>query len=97
MRTAEGRGPEPTACIIDSQSVKTSTNVPASTQGADVGKKIIRRKRSIVTDTLGLLLAVRVTAASVQDGSAGRRLLTRVAAWHPSLSKAWIDGSSTTA
>ncbi|GAA0666680.1 hypothetical protein GCM10010193_17920 [Kitasatospora atroaurantiaca] len=40
VRTAEGREAEPTACIIDSQSVKTSTNVPADTQGVDVGKRI---------------------------------------------------------
>ncbi|MFF1799466.1 IS5 family transposase [Kitasatospora sp. NPDC058263] len=91
VRTAEGRSTEPTACIIDSQSVKTSTNVPAATQGADVGKKIIGRKRSIVTDTIGLLLAVLVTAASVQDGTAGRQLLTTVAAEHPTLRKAWAD------
>ncbi len=82
VRAAEGRSSEPTACIIDSQSVKT-TNVPAATQGVDVGKRIIGRKRSIVTDTIGLLLAVLVTAASVQDGTAGRQLLTQVAAEHP--------------
>jgi len=91
VRAAEGRNTEPTACIIDSQSVKTSTNVPAATQGADVGKKITGRKRSIVTDTIGLLLAVLVTAASVQDGTAGRQLLTTVAVKHPTLRKAWAD------
>ncbi|MFD5081665.1 IS5 family transposase [Kitasatospora sp. NPDC058406] len=91
VRTAEGRNPAPTACILDSQSVKTSTNVPAATQGIDVGKKIVGRKRNIVTDTLGLLLAVLVTAASVHDGTAGQQLLTRVAADHPTMRKAWAD------
>ncbi len=91
VRTREGRNPEPTACIIDSQSVKTSTNVPAATQGADVGKRIVGRKRNIVTDTIGLLLVVLVTAASVQDGTAGRQLLTAVAADHPTIGKAWAD------
>ncbi len=91
VRTAEGRGPEPTACIVDSQSVKTSTNVPTSSQGVDVGKKIVGRKRSIVTDTIGLLLMILVTAASVQDGAAGKQLLTAVATEHPAIRKAWTD------
>lgn len=67
LREKEGRNAEPSACVIDAQSVKTSTSVPAASQGIDAGKKIAGRKRSIVTDTLGLLLAVLVTAASVQD------------------------------
>lgn len=54
-RAKEGRKPEPSACVIDSQSVKTSTNVPLGTQGVDAGKKIVGRKRGILTDTLGLL------------------------------------------
>ncbi|GAA4980919.1 hypothetical protein GCM10025734_00990 [Kitasatospora paranensis] len=91
VRAAEGREPEPTACIVDSQSVKTSTNVPATSQGIDAGKKIAGRKRNIVTDTIGLLLVVLVTAASVQDNSAGRQLLTAVAADHPAVRKAWVD------
>ncbi|MEW1914758.1 IS5 family transposase [Kitasatospora sp. NPDC085895] len=91
VRTAEGRDPKPTACIIDSQSIKTSTNVPAVDQGVDVGKQIVGRKRNIVTDTIGLLLVVLVTAASVQDNAAGRQLLTAVAAEHPTIRKAWAD------
>lgn len=67
VRKQEGREEEPTACVIDSQSIKTSTDVPTSAQGIDAGKKIVGRKRSIVIDTVGLLLAVMVTAASVQD------------------------------
>ncbi|MFI8392883.1 IS5 family transposase, partial [Streptomyces sp. NPDC085540] len=73
LREKEGREGEPSACVIDAQSVKTSTSVHASNQGIDAGKKIVGRKRSIVTDTLGLLLAVLVTAASVQDSIAGTR------------------------
>jgi len=49
------------------------------------------RKRNIVTDTIGLLLVVLVTAASVQDGTAGRQLLTAVAADYPGVRKAWAD------
>lgn len=63
LRQKEGRDAEPSACVIDAQSVKTSTGVHASGQGIDAGKKIVGRKRSIVVDTLGLLLAVPVTAA----------------------------------
>lgn len=47
--------------------MKTSTNVPTATQGIDAGKRIVGRKRGIITDTLGLLLAVIITAASVSD------------------------------
>ncbi|MGW5344237.1 IS5 family transposase [Streptomyces sp. NPDC004050] len=91
VRASEGRDPEPTACIIDSQSVKTSTNAPSATQGVDVGKKIAGRKRNIVTDTIGLLLTVLVTAASVQDSTAGQHLPTTVAADHPTVRKTWAD------
>ncbi|MFE7795945.1 IS5 family transposase [Streptomyces sp. NPDC057460] len=92
LREHEGRKVQPSACVIDAQSVKTSTSVPARSQGTDAGKKIVGRKRSIVTDTLGLLLAVLVTAASVQDSVAGTRLIDTVAAEHPSIRKVWVDG-----
>ncbi|MFD5066297.1 IS5 family transposase [Streptomyces sp. NPDC058394] len=92
LREREGRKAQPSACVIDAQSVKTSTSVPAKSQGTDAGKKIVGRKRSIVTDTLGLLLAVLVTAASVQDSVAGTRLIDTVAAEHPSIRKVWVDG-----
>ncbi|MEV6486142.1 IS5 family transposase [Streptomyces sp. NPDC051576] len=92
VREQAGRNPEPSACVIDAQSVKTSTSVPATSQGTDNAKKIVGRKRSIVTDTLGLLLAVLATAASVQDSNAGTRLLDQVAADHPTIRKTWVDG-----
>jgi transposase len=92
VRQKEGRHTEPSACVIDAQSVKTSTSVPATSQGTDAGKKIVGRKRSIVTDTIGLLLAVLVTAASVQDSVAGTQLLDQVAAGHPGIRKVWVDG-----
>lgn len=80
------------ACAIDAQSVKTSTSVPLRNQGMDAGKKIVGGKRSIVIDTIGLLLAVLVTAASVQDSAAGTQLLDQVAADHPGIRKVWVDG-----
>jgi transposase len=92
VRQQERKSPEPSACVIDAQSVKTSTSVPAKSQGIDAGKKIVGRKRSIITDTLGLLLAVLVTAAGVQDSTAGQTLLDQAAADHPGLRKVWVDG-----
>jgi len=92
VRQAEGRTFEASACVIDAQSVKTSANVPVAGQGTDAAKKIIGRKRSIATDTLGLLLAVVVTAAGVQDSAAGISLLDQLATGHPTVSKAWVDG-----
>ncbi|MFJ7241857.1 IS5 family transposase [Streptomyces olivaceus] len=92
VRQKEGRRVQPSACVIDAQSVKTSISVPAASQGTDAGKKIVGRKGSIVTDALGLLLAVLVTAASVQDSVAGAQLLDQVAAGHPGIRKVWVDG-----
>ncbi|MEU6011891.1 IS5 family transposase, partial [Streptomyces sp. NPDC047453] len=91
VREQEGRAAEPTACVIDAQIVKTAPSAPVDTQGTDAGKKIVGRKRSIVVDTLGLLLLVMVTAASISDNDAGKQLLTRIAADHPTINKAWVD------
>ncbi|WP_018638786.1 IS5 family transposase [Parafrankia elaeagni] len=96
-RTAAGHNPEPTACVIDSQSVKTAPTVPTATQGIDPGKKIVGRKRNIIVDTLGLLLTVLVTTASTPDGPAGIQLLTTVATAHPTIRKAWADSAYRTA
>lgn len=91
VRRAAGRAEEPTAAILDSQTVKTSGNVPESSQGIDAGKKIKGRKRHIVTDVLGLLLVVLITAASVQDTTAGRDLIDELAALRPDVTVAWVD------
>jgi transposase len=92
VRAASGRKRQPSAAIIDSQSVKTSTNVPESSQGIDAHKKIVGRKRHIVTDILGLILAVIVTAASVPDTVAARALIGQVATSYPHIRKIWVDG-----
>ncbi|WP_371658440.1 IS5 family transposase [Streptomyces sp. NBC_00280] len=98
VREAEGRGPEPSACVLDSQTIKTSANVHLADQGTDAGKRIIGRKRHLGCDTLGLLLTVLVTAASVSDTAAGVTLLSRIATAHPDITKAWVDaGYRTTA
>jgi len=93
VRRAAGRQTEPTAAIIDSQSVKTSNNVPEASQGIDAGKKIKGRKRHLATDVLGLLLVVIVTAASVSDTAAGRDVVDRLAATHRHISTAWVDAA----
>jgi transposase len=90
-RAKEGRTPAPTAVVIDTQSVKTSTNPPAATQGTDAGKKIVGRKRGIVTDTLGIILAVCVCAANISDTAIGAHLLDQARADYPTISKAWAD------
>lgn len=90
-RVKEGRSPEPTAAVIDTQTIKTSSNVPLTSQGTDAGKKIVGRKRGVITDTLGLLLAVTVTAASLSDNAIGIRLLDQAKNTYPAISKAWAD------
>jgi len=74
-RIAAGRKPEPTAAVIDSQSVKAAETVSKDNRGFDAGKKVAGRKRHIAVDTIGLLLTVLVTAADVQDRDAAKPLL----------------------
>jgi putative transposase len=75
VRAAAGRAPEPTAAVIDSQSVRAADTVPRASRGWDNAKKVNGRKRHIAVDATGLLLAVVITAASVQDRDAARPLL----------------------
>ncbi|MCX4993662.1 transposase [Streptomyces sp. NBC_00568] len=72
--------------------MKTSANVAETSQGIDAGKKIKGRQRHLITDTLGLVPAVLVTAANVHDTTGGKLLLDDLAAAHPSVTKVWADG-----
>ncbi|MFF3861564.1 IS5 family transposase [Streptomyces sp. NPDC002209] len=95
VREASGRDPEPTAGIIDAQSVKGAASVPVASRGFDGGKKVNGSKRHIGVDTLVLLLAVMVTAASVTDREAGWTLLERLRMRHWRISLVWADGGYT--
>lgn len=95
LRELAGKSTEPTAAIIDSQSVKGDATVPARSRGYDAGKKINGRKRHIATDTLGLLLTVIVTAASVSDRDAGADLLRALRERHYAIRLVWADGGYT--
>jgi putative transposase len=75
VRASAGRNAEPTAAVIDSQSVRAADTVPKASRGRDNAKKVNGRKRHIAVDTTGLVLAVVITAASVQDRDGARPLL----------------------
>jgi putative transposase len=94
VRVAEGRQAEPSAGIIDSQSVHESAEgvVPSATSGFDGWKKVNGRKRHLMTDTLGLLIAVVVSAACVQDRDGAVALLRRaVRRRRRRLARIWAD------
>ena len=92
LREAVGRHKHPTAGALDSQSVKT-TQAPKTTRGYDSGKRVKGRKRHILVDTLGLLLAVVVTAASVSDPAGAKLLLSHLGGACKKLRRIWVDGT----
>jgi putative transposase len=90
LRKTEERKVAPTAAIIDSQSVKVADQ--AGQRGYDAGKKVSGRKRHIAVDSLGLLLAIRVTPASVQDRHAAKNLIRLLIAMYVRVQIIWADG-----
>ena len=91
VRRRAGRHKQPTGGCLDSQSVKT-TAVPG-TRGFDKGKLVNGRKRHLLVDTLGLLMAVVVTAASVQDRDGAKLLFSRLGGACKKLRLIWVDGN----
>lgn len=89
-RESVGRDPQPTAGIVDSQSVKTTES--GGPRGYDAGKKINGRKRHVLVDTLGLLLRALVYPASVQDRDGLAPLLSRIRRRFPWLRLLFADG-----
>jgi putative transposase len=90
LREKLGRDPEPSAGIVDAQSVKT-TGVGGEQRGFDGGKKVRGRKRHILVDTEGLVVEARVHSAKVPDQDGIRRLLDPARDRLPRLSYLWAD------
>lgn len=90
VRMKLARNPEPSAGIIDSQTAKGVAITEHS--GYDAGKKIKGRKRHLLTDTLGLIIALVVHAADIQDRDGAKLLLRRAGRALVSLVKIFADG-----
>jgi putative transposase len=90
-RERVGKAPDPTAAIIDAQSTRSTAQGGGT--GFDAGKKVKGRKRHLVVDTLGLLVALTITAASVQDRDAAGEVVAAACAKVPGLLKLYADGA----
>lgn len=92
-RVAAGRDPEPTAGVIDSQSLRAAETVAQQDRGYDAGKRVNGSKRHIAVDALGLLLAVVVTGAGVQDRDGAMPLLAKLRATCLRIALVWADSA----
>ena len=92
VREREGREALPSAGVIDARSVRATATVTAPTRGYDAGKKISGRKTFGVVDTLGLLVAVAVFAASTSDNIGGIAAVDRARGRSTRLEKVCCDG-----
>jgi putative transposase len=90
MRSRQGRNPEPNASVIDSQSIKTSP-VRGPQKGYDPGKKVWGRKRHLLVDTEGNLLAIKVTGANLSDQQGAKLLLPSLSESFPTIKLMWGD------
>jgi transposase len=95
VREAEGRAPDPSGAILDSQAVKT-TGVGGPARGYDGAKRLAGRKRHLLVDTGGLVLGAHVHAASLHGREEGRRLLAEELRGElPGLAVVWADAAYT--
>jgi transposase len=88
-REKDGREASPTLAIIDAQSIKC--DAPQGERGYDAGKKVLGRKRHIAVDSGGRLLAVKITAADVQDQNGGIPLVKRLVRLCPWIKTVVVD------
>lgn len=91
-RLGEGRDPEASAAILDSQSVRIAEE-SGGTKGYDAAKNVPGRKRHLLVDASGLLLAARVTPANTSDNRGARELLAGLAPLMPRLELIWADSA----
>jgi transposase len=91
VRQAEGRDAQPSAGIVDARSVRGAPTVGGPTRGYDAGKKISGRKTFGIVDTLGLLIAITVVAASASDNAGGIAVADRARTRSRRFAKLWCD------
>lgn len=90
VRTKTGKFCQPTACVLDSQSVKSDPH--GGEVGYDAAKKIKGRKRHLLVDTLGLILGIKATPASATERDGAELMLKETLPWFQQLKKMWVDG-----
>lgn len=87
------RADQPTLGIVDSQSVKTTEEAAPDTVGYDAAKKVKGRKRHVLVDVTGTILALFISVGSVQDRDGIGVLLEAASAEYPMMQKALVDGA----
>ena len=93
VRQQAGRNPEPSAAVIDSQSVKTTEEAAADTRGYDSGKPIKGRKRPLLVDTIGRVMKGVTLCANIQDRDGAQALFGQIRGTFTRLQKVGADGA----